>query len=154
MSEHADLNLKNVGEVIRQVKNPILLGWQLELADSKIRELDNDHKGDHCRLAYGIAGAWLDPKSNLSPNWKKLEEALRKDSVDESVLAAKVKEYYTPRRESEASNNDSVLTSSMSSCSMPSPFSPTSFEFSRSGSVGKCWYSYSKQYALCCENLT
>ena len=139
MTEH-DLNLENVGDVIQQVKQPLVLGYQL-LPEDKILPLDRDNKKDHSRLAYGIADAWLDPE--LSPTWKKLEEALRTKSVDESTLAEKVKGYSEaiPRRESAASTNDSILTSSMSSCSMPSPFSPTTFEFSgsRSGSISKCW---------------
>ena len=135
MTEH-DLNLENVGDVIQQVKQLVLLGVQL-LPDNTRLQLVNDYKNDHCGLAYGIAEAWL----KLSPTWKILEDALRIDGVDESALAEEVKEYSIPRRESAASTNGSILTSSMSSCSMPSPFSPTSFEFSgfRSGSIGKCW---------------
>ena len=94
MSLYADPTFthKNVVNALKDVVEWNLLGDQLDISASKIKEIDINNRGQVADCRRALVQYWLE--SDVSCSWKKLIDALK--SIDKSVLAEKIIRKYCP----------------------------------------------------------
>ena len=94
MPLYADPTLthKNVLNALKDVVEWKLLGDQLNISASKIKEIDVDNRGQVADCRRALVQYWLE--SDVSCSWKKLTDALK--SIGKSVLAEEIIRTYCP----------------------------------------------------------
>ena len=83
---------KNILNALKEVVDWKLLGIQLDISASKIKEIDVNNREKVADCRYDLVQFWLE--SDRSCSWKKLITALR--STNHLVLAETVQSTYCP----------------------------------------------------------
>eukprot|EP00731_Ephydatia_muelleri_P002631 Em0001g2631a len=89
-TEDPTFTFKNVIRALRPVIQWKSLGVELEISAAKIKEIDNNNRGQVAECKHDMVQFWLE--SDSSSSWRKLIDALI--SNDQSVLAEEIKNTY------------------------------------------------------------
>ena len=90
LSSDSTFTFRNVIRALRPVVQWKSLGVELEISAAKIKEIDNNNRGQVAECKHDMVQFWLE--SNSSSSWRKLIDALI--SNDQSVLAEEIKNTY------------------------------------------------------------